>query len=277
MKQKVVERIEALGYIAKRTTVVKNGVEFEGVIVKEEKEAVVAPIIYFKPDFEDVDEETNRIIETYKSHRNPELDVKRLLQIETIADNIRVGFQRAGSEPVVKQNTIFEGIEAYLYMLVDLGDSDSIASLKIKEGLLNDKEIKEEDAWNLALLNTNIETEITSLPDYLSDMLDIQGMKTQFPEMRNMYVVSNKKHFRGAACINDIEALIKLADKAGTKDFIALPSSIHEWILVPESECGMSEWVSQMVRDINEEQVPQDEWLGDRAYKIHIDKEVSVG
>ena len=71
-----------------------------------------------------------------------------------------------------------------------------------------------------------------------------------------MYVLTNKRRLNGAVEILDAKVLRRCADVFG-KDFIVIPSSIHECLLVPVSEeINDFDYIAKIVRDINDTQVP---------------------
>ena len=83
-----------------------------------------------------------------------------------------------------------------------------------------------------------------------------------------MYVVTNRRRAYGASAILNRKAI---KERLGEGNYIALPSSIHEWILLKDDDETDLEYCSQMVRQINGTDVVQNnEILGDRAYRIKI-------
>lgn len=267
MKQKVVEGIQELGYIAQFQQVTKNGAVKDAVIIKESEDMNIAPVIYFDPDFEDVDDEINRIVNLYEMHKAPKIDLDQFLCIDKIADNLRVGFQQVGDEPIVKRRTIFDGIEAYLYISVNMEDTN--ASAKVKPAMLEQYKINEEDAWRLAYLNTFQDTKVTTLAEEF-------GLATDFLGIPPMYIVTNRCHYRGAANILDTKALEQIAKKYGTNKLIAIPASIHEFIVF-QDDFREAEELDQMVREVNANEVSPEEVLSNKAYRITVDKEVRLG
>ncbi|MDO4343854.1 MAG: DUF5688 family protein [Eubacteriales bacterium] len=80
-----------------------------------------------------------------------------------------------------------------------------------------------------------------------------------------MYVLSNKDGAFGAACILFDSVLKKIGDRLGG-NFWVLPSSIHECIIVPESIPMKKEELQAMVREINRNEVDEEEYLSDEIY-----------
>lgn len=109
----------------------------------------------------------------------------------------------------------------------------------------------------------------------------VQIILSQFPpELREMiragieessaplWVLSNKQHFHGAAMVLSQKALDIVCSEFG-EDFIIIPSSIHEVMILP---CGASEMTLEdilaMVKEVNGSTVSAGEVLSDNVY-IH--------
>lgn len=79
-----------------------------------------------------------------------------------------------------------------------------------------------------------------------------------------MHVVSNNDRHYGAAVIANEK---KLQEILGDDDYYVLPSSIHEVIVIPCCECDMPiEYMTEMVRTINRNEVRPEEVLSDNVY-----------
>lgn len=81
----------------------------------------------------------------------------------------------------------------------------------------------------------------------------------------NMYVLSNTKGINGAGCLLYPDVLSGFASKIDN-DLFVLPSSIHELILVPYEESLGIYQLKEMVKEINQTQVPAEEVLSDAIY-----------
>lgn len=87
----------------------------------------------------------------------------------------------------------------------------------------------------------------------------------------DMYVLSNRDRLLGAAEILDSSTLEMVSSKLGG-DFIVLPSSIHESVIIP-SDAGIScQELAVMVYEINRTQVDVEERLSDHVYLYEKDK-----
>ncbi len=81
----------------------------------------------------------------------------------------------------------------------------------------------------------------------------------------DMYVLTNRKNLYGAAELLDGRTLEEIGDKLG-RDYVVLPSSLHECIIVPSDGERPYRELADMVRGINRECLDREEWLSDHVY-----------
>ena len=249
-QNEVLELIKARGYKAELTTVTKNGTQKAGVIIKREDEQV-CPIVYLAPDIEDAEEEAERVLQLYEEHKKPKLDLEDFLNPEKIADNLRFGLQKSSEEKLVKKETIFEGIEQYLYIKTSMGDG-ALATAKLQPEFIEQQGLNEAGLWRLAYINTFKETEVC--------------------EIIGLTVITNSIKNKGAASILDAKALEKIAEETGAEEFWAIPSSIHEFLVLPVTGLFMTkEELDGLVKTVNETELEPEEILAHEAFKIRIE------
>ena len=128
--------------------------------------------------------------------------------------------------------------------------------------------MNEEKAWKAAENITFGKTEIVSLTERLSEIAGTEIEETEGVPIQ--YIITNTMNFRGASAILDVSALKELGQKLNVHDFIVLPSSIHEMIIIPSTGNDDIENFNIMVKEINRTQVEPEERLTDRAYIIEV-------
>lgn len=275
MKTKVVEGIRNHGYIAELTKVTKNGVVKEGIVIRKDENEQISPVIYFDDSIEDVEEQVCRMIRLYEEYKSPMINIEEAFSVDNLVENLRIGYQRTSDEEIVKRNTIFEGIEEYLYMNMNLNDPTNKATAKIRPMMLEKNGIEEEAAWRVAQINTMQHTKVSTMASKMAEMMDVS--EDQIPYAPPLYVISNHDNFRGAANIMDEFAFKRIIEDFGTNKFFALPSSIHEWLIVADDGKSTLEEMTAMVTEVNDNEVAPEERLSYQAYKIIVDKEVKLG
>ena len=90
-----------------------------------------------------------------------------------------------------------------------------------------------------------------------------------------MYLISNTASIHGAAAVLYPSVLSALAKRLDGS-FYLLPSSIHEFIAVPFKREYAPEELREIVREVNESQVEEEEYLSDQIYYYDRDKKVIV-
>lgn len=80
-----------------------------------------------------------------------------------------------------------------------------------------------------------------------------------------MFVLTNSIRTFGAACILYDGMLDKISEEIG-ENFYILPSSIHEMIIVPESNSPSRAHLDEMITEVNQTQVDEEEVLSDCVY-----------
>lgn len=80
-----------------------------------------------------------------------------------------------------------------------------------------------------------------------------------------MYVLSNEHNMNGANEIMNQKAMDEIAEKLGG-DFVVLPSSVHETIILPMSDNMDSKELDNMIQEINGGVVSPEDKLSDHAF-----------
>ena len=106
-------------------------------------------------------------------------------------------------------------------------------------------------------------SEVINMADLLKELYDdpAQLICGKMP----MYVLTTRARMYGAAAIlysGQLEAIAREVDD----DFYLLPSSIHEIIILPKKYGTDEEYLSQLVDEINHEQLDIEEILSNHAY-----------
>lgn len=100
-------------------------------------------------------------------------------------------------------------------------------------------------------------------PEEVADglMKNITGAKEQIA----MYVLTNRQRTNGAICMLYDDVIKNFAEKINS-DMYILPSSVHEVILVPAAEGIFEKELTDMVREVNKEELDRIDVLSDHAY-----------
>lgn len=190
--------------------------------------------------------------------------IKKLHDRNYILDHLFISLQRKSDQNIVKKPCGFEGIESYLHIR-DKDDEAGFFFIKITSQLLEALEIEEETAWKYAELHTFAETTLKSLSEVFSEITDIECLYDAAP----IFVLTNTNQIRGASAILNQKILSEFATHYNADKLIALPSSIHEFLLLPYDGGDINDY-TDMVNMVNSQEVHPSEQLGDRAYIVEF-------
>lgn len=146
-------------------------------------------------------------------------------------------------------------------------DNDNQASILVHNEHLDLWETDRDTVYHLARLNTPVLLPRQVTPMYR--LLDgLAPESCELPENSRklpMYVISNCYRTNGASAILYEQLLHQMAEQLQS-NLILLPSSIHEFILLPVKDSSDLKAFDQMVCEVNETQLADDEVLADHAY-----------
>lgn len=160
----------------------------------------------------------------------------------------------------------FLDLAVIFYCLLYAG-SDSQASILIRNDHLKLWDADIDTVCRLAEQNTPVllPQQVTPMYRLLDQLVPAGGILPEHSRDLPIYVATNSYRTNGASAIFYDRLLRQTADRF-TSDLILLPSSIHEFLLLPAEDSSDLEAYGQMVREVNETQLADDEVLADHAY-----------
>lgn len=196
-------------------------------------------------------------------------DVSAISEYENVKKLIRgrlVNTER--NEEVLCKVPHREFLDLSIIYSIDLRQSDGkgIGSIRISNELMESCKVDEESLYYQMMENMqeSAEGNVLSMESVLGELCGaiMEAARPSFP----MYVISNRQKVNGAIEILNRNILEKAAIMLG-EDFWVLPSSIHEWILLPmRNKQEDKEYIRSMVREINDTQVAYEEVLSNNLY-----------
>lgn len=261
---RLVSELNNKGYQAESQTVTKNNAVLNGIIIRAEG-SNVAPCIYiddYLKQYKDMNNEiigsiTNKIIEAYEANKMDSFDGRTILAPEYMYANAYVNVQQKSTEDLVKQSTIFEGIEQYIYLKVnmEINNTHQKGGIKLSpEHLTAVPDLNVDELWKHAKENTFEESEY-----YYMGLMPGMGFD----------IFSNHEKWKGAAAMLHPD-LYKELNKGN--EFVVIPSSIHEVIVMAINKIDkdrISE-LSKIVKEVNACAVKPEEWLSNNAYILNV-------
>lgn len=270
-----------------------NGLKLSGIIILKPRERM-SPTIYLENFFEDymqgrnIDSIVNEIILIYEEQKGQiDFDPEKFKNIGETKSQIMyklVNYSR--NEELLKCAPHRRFLDmAIVYYVVVTTNEYGIGSILIRNEHLEFWNIGEEDLFALASINTprKMPCEIKSMANMIMELVDrrltenarIGEIATELiaeviHEADNnnairMYVLTNHQRVNGANTIL-YDKVLKNFAKQIRADLYILPSSIHEIIIVPKEEGVNAMLLKKIVKDVNEQNVIEEEWLSDNVY-----------
>ena len=157
-----------------------------------------------------------------------------------------------------------------IYKIEVCGLSMGMGSIRVHNAHLGLWDIKEEDLF-AAVRENMAYMEDGTLESILDVVMGLTGVEMRWDDaLEFMYVLSNKNRLDGAVQILNGRMLEQAAGRIG-EDFIILPSSVHELLLVPdikgERKAERIRELAEIVREVNDTQVMPSDILSYHVYR----------
>lgn len=215
----------------------------------------------FAKEFKSEEEIACAIANTYKkSNVNPFDNLPNFTDFACVKDMIIPCLVNEGAfiDSDIVTNKFAEDIDTCYRIVID-----NNASCVIRKVMLEMWGISIEELHNVAI--HNLDEKEYYFEDLIKTMLELvevdEETKNQMIEEQSgyMYVLSNTNKVYGANNLLNEKTLATIQEKIG--DYFNIPSSIHECILLPYNEFADVSQISRMVREVNTNEVSEDEVL----------------
>ena len=283
--EKIREKIqEHLGkdYEVQITTNPKlNGTEKTGLSISRTQEPQqVMPIIYLEECFErylqekEFSECVEEICVVYKHQKENEEKIMAELESienmnrwEKVQNKVYPMLVSAKENEDLKEKYFYQEYLDFLVFYIIRVTEVGIGSIKITKQMVKSWKVRENEIHHQAVENLKTDGyQVRSLKSVVKEnLLGItEDAEEEIEEAEPMYVLTNQiKYFGAAGIFLCAEMFQKIV---GKQNFYILPSSVHELILIKDTDGYDMETLSTMVRNVNEEQVTEDERLSNHAY-----------
>ena len=206
-----------------------------------------------------------------------DVDIESILDFDSIKDRIDCRMINVERNSEYLSDKPYKQIEdlALVYS-VDLGkNSDGIMNTIVNDSLMERWQVSSDELDRVAMdnLSKNESMQFSSMRDMLKNMMfpdtpdDDPSLDFLLPpaEGPQMYVLTSDDKLYGAKFLADTAKMDEIAEKLGG-DFVVIPSSINECILMPDASAMSRETLENMIHEVNATQVPEKEVLSEHAY-----------
>jgi len=251
-----------------------NDIKWVGLVIRKEG-SNIAPNIYLESFFdrylkgEDMDTLIDEICEARVKNDAPDINTDDLTNLDKVKDKItcKVICKKLNEQYLTgKPHKVVEDL-AVMY-IVNLGENDDgQMTMPVTDGLLKSYNLTLEELDEIAMENlAKSPIVFKSMYDVMKGMVDEEMYDMLPPDDGTTYVLTNQSGVNGAAAILDKATMDFIAGTLDS-DFIILPSSIHEVIIVKATpEMMNGDEFNDMVNQVNDTCLDPKEILSDHAY-----------
>lgn len=245
----------------------QNDVILTGLTIRLPGQRIV-PTIYLEPYYEDyaTGKSLNEIVENIASVNNsnqkmdiPDFDFK---SVKSSLKCALVNTQRSAIYLSKIPYLSFLDFSIVFYWNVSV-PVDGLATITVTNALFEKWGVDQQELMRIALSNMKNDILICSMADVLHDFLNETGNDNL--EQEQMFILTNHDKLRGASLILCNDCLEKISNVMNG-DFIIIPSSIHEVLILPFHSQNDVEELKAMVADVNDKYVAENEILSYNVY-----------
>lgn len=274
LKTKVANILGESATVTIHTALKNNGYERVGLTISE-KHINLSPTIYLEEyfkHFEDddsIDNIANSILHVYHDVRfDHSWQVHTISNFEMIKEKIVYKIIHAPqNETLLKTLPSLPYLDfAVVFYVLFEADDNGTATIPVTEDLLRLWNTSLKELFHVAAKNTP-----KLLPPVFKPMRVVVEELLEHPcdeDLQDddiMFVLTNPLRSLGAACILYDNVLLHIGNFL-KENYYVLPSSIHEVIIIPESQAPDKETLNNMIKEINETQVAIEDVLSDHVY-----------
>lgn len=260
--------------IKKAEVTKNNSVKLCGVSISE-VESKIAPTIYLESFYKEyvngeknLQETVNSILKAYSSHRNPgNFGIEGFMNFESIRS--KIGVRLVNKERNMKMLSKVPHrnfLDLAVIYVVFVGEKNSYGSITVKNEYMKAWGVSEEELYTEAMKNMK-----KLINPGICSVTDITGKDIMGYDAISMYVLTNRSGYYGAAGILSLDILREFAEEISS-DLILLPSSVHELVILPETEEMDVNELRSMVSGINRSVVHDEDYLSDEVYRYDLKK-----
>lgn len=274
--------------VSLQSVVKNNDVQLTGLMIRLE-ENNIAPFIYLDRYYEqyqngmELPDIMKDIAELrVSSEQSVKLDISRITDFNQVKDNIICKLINGDMNEEYLADKPYTQIEdmAVIYV-IDLGSgAEGHMSSPITYDLMKRYGVDTQMLHEIAIHNlAKSEIVFKSMKDALMEIMfpdrvpeedplaEILSAEDEIP----MYVLSNAEKLNGAASVLDKDTMETISEMLGG-DFVVIPSSIHEVIILPMDDNVDKDELEGIIREVNTGQVAPEERLSYHAYQYDSGK-----
>ena len=251
-----------------------NGVEYDGLVVCNPNRNI-SPTIYLNLyyhrylDGVPFDEIISDIVTTVEEHMpKSDFDISIFTDFNKAKERIvykLINYER--NQDYLKNVPYYRYLDfALIFQCLIDNENRQCSSITIRNEHLDFWDVTLDDLYQIASINTP-----KLMPYHLENMQHFLSKhhpcisENQIDLNINIYILSCQNQLFGATCIAYDGLLSKLALQFNS-DFIIIPSSVHEVLLIPTQQKENLDHLDALIQEVNETEVSDEDYLSNHAY-----------
>lgn len=286
--KKISEQNEDLIVEVYPEVVKNNGMKLTGLNIHKEG-AYISPTIYIDNMFNaklSVDEAIPDVMKAYDEYKGnmEDFDFNIIIDFNIAKNNIIAKVINKDRNEYVMNSCPYAlfGDMIITFAIQVSNNEKGVSSIRVTNKLMNDWKVDLSDLIAAAYQNTKkiYKMKITKIQDLLYQLMQRAGSEIDkkifdnAPSDPMMYVVTSTTNLNGSYYLTDRESLIEIAQYIQSDEFYILPSSIHEFIVIPyDGTAHNTDELFAMVKEVNATELALDEILADNVYTFNAKTE----
>lgn len=273
--------------IKKHDVIKNNNVKRTGIDAIKSGEDI-GPCVYLDAFYREYESDRMRfgeiVDEVYwlilEQEETPDVDISGFRNWRTVQGDIYPKLINAEQNKELLEkipHRIFMDLAVAYYAVARNHAQEDIGTILICNGHMEMWGQEEENLYQTAMINMRAdgEAEFADINTIVEHIMGISLTKEDGNISRDtdMYILTNRRKHFGAAEILDKKTLRMIADKVGD-NFLVLPSSLNETIILPPKDETEYERLAGMVREVNDTQIDIGERLSYHIYRYSRDEEM---
>lgn len=278
-------KIDKNTHITVNRVVKNNGIHLSGLCFKNDNLSA-APTVYVDYYYEkyiegmSIEDIADELINVYEHNRlTNDFNMDFFANYEEVKDSLfckLINFAR--NEEILSYTPYRKYLDLAIVVYCKVNNAQiGMASVLIRNNHLNMWEKEADEVIDRALENTkkNMKYKVSHILDALDDLNVKESGIDEDDLNAPMYVITNEEKIFGAIYMVYKDVLKDIYNMIGG-DYLVLPSSVHEFIVIRlEEECDM-EKINSMICEINDTSLREEEVLSDHAYRYSDNEEVLI-
>ncbi|MBO4457118.1 MAG: hypothetical protein J5802_05320 [Butyrivibrio sp.] len=267
------------GYDTKYKVMEKNnGTVKHGIVIRKE-ELNISPTVYIDAFYEDyrngrnISDILDGVIASYEQYMpSGNVDVSFFEEFESASDRLAFRLMGIRENKEYLKNIPYRKFENLAMVPVCIVRDDIIGEgmITINDSHLESWGITKRKLWKNLKETAAKVAPVKMIP--MVEMLDDRFLG-DVGTLKDIIIVTNQSKNYGAGAVLYPGVLKSIAEKCG-RNLYVLPASVHEVIVLPESDkAGEKEILEEIVRNVNADVLGRDDFLSDMVYYYNKDEE----